>query len=40
MLCELMNLMILCQLPDFNELIMNYVAFAGILEIDDIYMES
>jgi len=38
LLCECMNLIILCMLPNFNELIMNYVAFAGLLKIDNIYM--
>ena len=33
-----MNLMILCKLENFNELIMNYVTFAGILSIDNLYI--
>ena len=30
-----MNLMFLCKQDSFEDLIMNYVAFAGILEIDN-----
>ena len=38
LICEAMNLMILCKLENFNELIMNYVTFAGILNIDNLYI--
>lgn len=40
MLCEIMNLATLAQQPSFQELIMNYVAFAGILEIDNVFMST
>ena len=39
-LCEIMNLATLAQQPSFQELIMNYVAFAGILDIDNIFMST
>ena len=39
-LCEMMNLATLAQQPSFQELIMNYVAFAGILDIDNIFMST
>lgn len=38
--CEIMNLATLAQQPSFQELIMNYVAFAGLLEIDNIFMNT
>lgn len=38
--CEIMNLATLAQQPNFQELIMNYVAFAGLLEIDNIFMDT
>jgi hypothetical protein len=38
--CELMNLISLNQQTSFQELIMNYVAFAGILSIDNLYMDT
>ena len=33
-------MMILCQLPDFNELVMNYVTFAEILNLDNLYIST
>lgn len=39
-MCETMNLVVLCQQPSFQDLIMNYVAFAGILNIDNLFMET
>jgi len=33
-----MNLMFLCKQETFEDLILNYVAFAGILAIDDDFM--
>ena len=35
---EYMNLMFLCKQETYEDLIMNYVAFAGILAIDDDFM--
>ena len=37
-LCETMNLIFLCAQPSFVDLVLNYVAFAGILEIDNQFM--
>jgi len=39
-LCETMNLLFLCRLPSFVDLVLNYVAFAGILEIDNAFMST
>lgn len=33
-----MNLMFLCKQDNYEDLIMNYVAFAGILGIDNDFM--
>jgi hypothetical protein len=35
-----MNLGLLCQQESFQDLILNYVAFAGILDIDNVYMAT
>lgn len=35
-----MNLFTLSQQPNFQELIMNYVAFAGLLDIDNVFMST
>lgn len=35
-----MNLGLLCQQENFQNLILNYVAYAGILKIDDVYMST
>lgn len=39
-LCETMNLIFLCKQTTFVDLVLNYVAFAGILAIDDEILES
>lgn len=39
-LCEYMNLIFLCKQTTFVDLVLNYVAFAGILMIDDEMMTS
>jgi len=36
---EYMNLMFLCKQSNYEDLIMNYVAFAGILAIDDDFLK-
>lgn len=38
--CETMNLIFLCKQTTFVDLVLNYVAFAGILAIDDEILES
>ena len=38
LLVEFMNLMFLCKQDNYEDLIMNYVAFAGILGIDNDFM--
>ena len=38
--CEVMNLIFLCKQTTFVDLVLNYVAFAGILMIDDEILAS
>ena len=38
--CELVNIIFLCRQATLIDLIMNYVAFGGISQLDNLYVEA
>ena len=38
--CEMVNIIFLCRQGTLIDIIMNYVAFSGISELDNLYVEA